>query len=478
MPTASPFHSDLILDSRYRIKTLLGQGGCGRTYLAENLNRFNELCVLKEFAPQIKDPQTLKKAAELFQREAKTLYRLSHPQVPEFYELLAVEFNGEEYLLLVEQYIEGPTYDELILKGKPFSETDIIEFLLDLLPVLEYIHAQGVIHRDIAPDNLIQNPAIGKPVLIDFGGVKQIAITAIRQYTRQQPTTRLEKAGYTPEEQKRGQPTPRSDLYALAVTALVLLTGKQPWELCDERDENRADPHRRWHWRRDVSVSRQFEEILDKLLAERERDRYPSATALREALERLAQRSPQGDKLTTWAKTQLVRAKASAASMVSNLSRLKTIVVAPARQQTAPASRQFKVSLPAAFQLKWPAPEVKWFVPHWLQPQTQRVLKALKGLVLLAITGAVFLILGFRFGPALFYWAKSLPHAKKSSQTCQERVMPRLKAMGNSAHSVYAKVDHQFFARHPELNQRSLTSQSEDAQLREEWCKIAEDVLK
>ena len=148
-----------ILNSRYRILHQLGHGGFGRTYLAEDINRFNEPCVLKEFAPQLQGSFALEKAEELFEREAGVLYRLQHPQIPRFRELFRYKHQGKGRLLLVQDYVEGQTYHTLVnnrsQQEMQFSETEISQLLDQLLPVLEYIHSMGVIHRDISPDNLI-----------------------------------------------------------------------------------------------------------------------------------------------------------------------------------------------------------------------------------------------------------------------------------------------------------------------------------
>ena len=81
------------LGDRYVIIRQIGQGGFGKTYLAEDLNRFREACVLKEFSPQVQTRYVLQKAEELFQREASVLYKLQHPQIPRFRELLCLNFQ-------------------------------------------------------------------------------------------------------------------------------------------------------------------------------------------------------------------------------------------------------------------------------------------------------------------------------------------------------------------------------------------------
>ncbi|HHP7244549.1 MAG TPA: protein kinase domain-containing protein, partial [Elainellaceae cyanobacterium] len=266
----------------------LGHGGFGRTYLGEDIHRFDEACVLKEFAPQVEGSEALRKAESLFEREAGVLYRLHHPQIPKFRELLRADFEGRERLFLVQDYIEGQTYQELIdarqRYGKCFTEAEIIEFLQKVLPVLQYIHSAGVIHRDISPDNLILRDADQTPVLIDFGGVKQAAYVAATEFAQHRQTappetilTLLGKQGYAPKEQLRsGQAFPHSDLYALAVTSLVLLTGQSPHALVNEETMD--------HWQHHVQVGPALTYVLKKMLSPKPGDRYQSA---RDVLQRL-----------------------------------------------------------------------------------------------------------------------------------------------------------------------------------------------
>ncbi|NEN98325.1 MAG: serine/threonine protein kinase, partial [Moorea sp. SIO3I7] len=116
---AKTFDTGKILGGRYRILRELGHGGFGRTYLAQDLNRFNELCVLKEFAPQVQGNHALQKAEELFEREAGVLYRLQHPQIPQFRELFQVQQQDKGTLLLVQDYVEGQTYRALLEARRP-----------------------------------------------------------------------------------------------------------------------------------------------------------------------------------------------------------------------------------------------------------------------------------------------------------------------------------------------------------------------
>ncbi len=287
LPITNQMTSGTMLGDRYRIKNEIGQGGFGRTYLCEDVNRFRELCVLKEFAPQVQGTAFLIKAEELFEREAGVMYQLQHPQIPRFREMFRSNRNGVGQLFLVQDYVGGENYQQLLRQklqqGQRFSELEVTEFLTQILPVLGYIHSLGVIHRDISPDNLIKRTMDGLPVLIDFGGVKQVAVNAATQYVpsnepNHHAATRLGKIGYAPSEQmQRGVVSPQSDLYALAATSLVLLTGLEPPDLIDPQNFV-------WNWREHVRLSPHFASVLDRMLQLRPSDRFASAQDVLEGM--------------------------------------------------------------------------------------------------------------------------------------------------------------------------------------------------
>jgi serine/threonine-protein kinase len=266
-----------LLHNRYGIIRLLGQGGFGRTYLASDRDRFDEWCAIKEFIPPQGDPNTLAKSQELFRREASTLYQIQHPQVPQFRAMF--EENGR--LFLVQDYVEGKTYSALLAEhqalGRNFSIEAVMQLLQQLLPVLSHIHNKGIIHRDISPDNIIWRQSDGLPILIDFGVVKE-AVTRF-QTNQEAVKTTVGKMGYAPSEQlQTGQVYPSSDLYALAVTAIVLLTGRQPSELFDPVNAV-------WRWQPLVPIiSPQFAQVLNRMLSYRPGDRYASANEVLAAL--------------------------------------------------------------------------------------------------------------------------------------------------------------------------------------------------
>lgn len=266
-----------VLQNRYRITQILGQGGFGRTYLAQDQGRFGELCALKELIPNQNDSFHLEKSKELFQREAATLYQIQHPQVPQF----RANFEEDQRLFLVQDYVEGKTYRDLLeehkAQGQTFSEAAVLQLIRQLLPVLAHLHTRGIIHRDISPDNIILRESDRKPVLIDFGVVKELATQFQSGQNLSQPTT-VGKLGYAPSEQlQTGKAYPNSDLYALAVTAIVLLTGKEPQELFDDTELT-------WNWQQSVTVSPEFASVLNRMLSIRPGDRYQSVVEVAKAL--------------------------------------------------------------------------------------------------------------------------------------------------------------------------------------------------
>ena len=279
----SSITSGTLLRQRYLIKQVLGQGGFGRTYLAVDQERFNELCVIKEFAVPYQDDGLVEKAKTLFQREASTLYQIQHPQIPRFW----AAFENEQRLFLVQDFVQGQTYRNLLQsrrqQGQVFSEAEILHLLNHLLPVLTYLHDRDIVHRDISPENIILRtlesreliiPAEvspttnqGLPVLIDFGAVKEAA----SHWPIISTITRVGKVGYAPPEQlQTGNVSPHSDLYALGATCLVLLTGREPQTLLDSQTLA-------WQWQPYAQISDGLATVFQKMLALHPNDRYQTA---------------------------------------------------------------------------------------------------------------------------------------------------------------------------------------------------------
>ncbi len=273
-----PIPLGTLLQQRYRVTKVLGQGGFGRTYLAQDTGCFDEMCVLKEFSPNDRGREALKKSKELFHREAQVLYQINHPQIPKF----RANFEEQKRLFLVQEYAEGKTVaktlSDRLKNSTTFTETEAVEFLQNMLPVLSHIHAMGIIHRDISPDNIIFRDRDKLPVLIDFGVVKA-GVTQLEVSTQIHQGTTVGKAGYAPGEQlQTGEAYANSDLYALAVTVVVMMTGRKPESLIDKSTMT-------WKWHQWVPrLTPWFAKILNKMLSRMPNSRYQSATEVAQAL--------------------------------------------------------------------------------------------------------------------------------------------------------------------------------------------------
>ena len=272
------------LRNRYRVLKLLGEGGFSKTYAAVDADRLDAPCVIKQFFPQVQGTKSRAKAAQLFREEAFRLYDLgeNHWQIPR---LLAFFEQGSS-LYLVQELIEGQTLlDEVY--DSAFDEKKIKGILTDLLPVLDFIHNKKVIHRDIKPENIIRRKSDGKLVLIDFGGAKQVTQTSLARQA-----TVIYTIGYAPAEQMAGFVFPASDLYALGVTCVRLLTKCLPFPDDSGQFEDRIYDaiNGKWLWRgilqeKGISISEQLGSILDKLLQHLVKDRYQSAAEVLKDLE-------------------------------------------------------------------------------------------------------------------------------------------------------------------------------------------------
>ncbi|MBE9174766.1 SUMF1/EgtB/PvdO family nonheme iron enzyme [Synechocystis salina LEGE 06155] len=258
----------LWLKDRYQALKLIGQGGFGKTFLAVDLDKPSRpQCVIKQFFPQGQGTGSLGKAAELFQEEAKRLDDLgNHGQIPE---LLAYFIADDQRQYLVQEYVEGENLAQELANKGVFNEEKIRALLMDLLPVLDFIHSRQVIHRDIKPENIIRRQSDQKLVLVDFGAAK-----AVNPGNRSVTGTIIGSAEYVAPEQMNGKAVNASDLYSLGVTCLHLLTGISPFELFDPGEHE-------WCWRDYLvnnSVSNELGNILEKLVSLGVKKRYQSAT--------------------------------------------------------------------------------------------------------------------------------------------------------------------------------------------------------
>lgn len=451
------------LGDRYRVIRELGHGGFGRTYLAEDINRFNEPCVLKEFAPQAQGSYALQKAEELFEREAGVLYKLRHPQIPQFRELFRAQVDGKGRLFLVQDFVEGQTYHALLndrrRQGQRFSEAEATQLLLQILPVLAYIHTFGVVHRDISPDNLMLRRSDALPVLIDFGGVKQVAAAVESQLANDPanlngsvPGTRLGKIGYAPDEQMQmGVVSHSSDLYALGVTVLVLLTGREPRDLLDANTLT-------WTWEREINLSPHLTAVMHKLLAHRPHDRYQSARDVLQALTNVA--VP-----VSYAPTQAPVSQVPTA--------YPSIAATQAATQAATPTGNLPITVP----------------PQSITQGRSGVSPLLIGLLIAGVGlgswGISTVLLGKRESPkptlppstTTSAPSPTSPQYSATEEARKEALGKRRRSLGIDYTFFISLVNPIFYAEHSGLNGRPLDSVPEDEGLRAEWDQTADRLL-
>ncbi|MBD2346774.1 protein kinase domain-containing protein [Anabaena subtropica] len=257
-----------LLDGRYKITQVLGSGGFGKTYIAEDIKLYNNLCVVKQLQPMATDPTTLQVARRLFASEAQLLHKLgTHDQIPQ----LLAHFEENQEFFLVQQFIDGHPLSDELTPGKRLSEGYTIALLQNILQPLAFVHQNQVIHRDIKPPNLIRRKSDGRVVLIDFGAVKQISTQVVTGEGVTKMTVGIGTAGYMPSEQSRGSPRLSSDIYAVGMIGIQALTGLMPHEL--EEDIQTAEIL----WRKLVQVSPNLADILDRMVRYDFRQRYKSA---------------------------------------------------------------------------------------------------------------------------------------------------------------------------------------------------------
>ncbi|AUB34456.1 Serine/threonine protein kinase [Nostoc flagelliforme CCNUN1] len=257
-----------LLRNRFRvIRVLSDEGGFGRTYLSEDVDKLNERCVIKQLAPKFQGTWSQKKAMELFAEEAQRLQDLGeHPQIP----TLLAYFEQDGCLYLVQQFINGENLLKEFQQRKPYNAREIQSILLDLLPILKFIHDRKVIHRDIKPENIIRNKSDGRLSLIDFGSSKQFTAKV-----QQKSGTSIGSHGYSPLEQIRdGKAFPASDLFGLGTTCFHLLTGNSPFQLWMESGYAWVN-----NWREYLRspLNPELDFVIDKLLKKDIHERYQSA---------------------------------------------------------------------------------------------------------------------------------------------------------------------------------------------------------
>jgi serine/threonine protein kinase len=266
-----------LLDKRYQISQLLGEGGFGQTFVAEDTKMFDAKCVVKALKPAARDAQTVELAQKLFLKEARLLHELgNHDRIPRLF----ASFEEEGDFYLVQEYIQGYPLNQELIPNLQMSERDVICLVNDILQPLVYVHQHNVIHRDIKPPNLMRRVDDSKIVLIDFGSVKQIHTQIVEPDGQTKMTVAIGTYGYMPTEQGAGTPELSSDLYAVGMIAIQALTGIIPHKLSRNSDREIC-------WRDRVDSTSEFADFLDKMIRYDCRQRYQSATEALAALEQI-----------------------------------------------------------------------------------------------------------------------------------------------------------------------------------------------
>lgn len=283
----------LILSGRYLPERLLGQGGFGAAFLAyDRYTPTMRKCVVKQFQPSGDlSPAQLQIAQDLFEREAQVLEQLGnqHPQIPDlfaFFPLIVPSLKAkgqqEEFFYLVQEFIDGEDLEQELERRGPFSQSDVLEVLVSMAKVLTFVHKNNAIHRDIKPSNIMRHRN-GRLYLLDFGAVKQVTQQSAKATGQ---STGIYSMGFAPPEQMSGGTVyPSTDLYALAVTCLLLLTGQSSADLYDSYNNV-------WKWESHAQVHPKIAAILNRMLQSTPNQRYASAEEVLAALQQAVSSPP------------------------------------------------------------------------------------------------------------------------------------------------------------------------------------------
>ncbi|AFZ36833.1 serine/threonine protein kinase [Stanieria cyanosphaera PCC 7437] len=268
-----------LLNNRYRILETIGRGGFGETYLAEDTHMPSQRkCVLKQLKPIVEQPHLPEWVKERFQREAAILEELGdgNRQIPCLY----AYFSEADKFYLVQEWIEGVTLAEKWQNEGNLDAREVRQILVQLLPVLDFVHSKRIIHRDIKPENIIIRYQDNLPVLIDFGAVKEAIATVVNTNNSSAFSAAIGTPGYMPSEQAAGRPVYSSDLYSLGLTAIFLLTGKSPQDLQSDPGTGEII------WQEYASnIDPKLVAILTQAIKFHPRDRFTTAREMLEALD-------------------------------------------------------------------------------------------------------------------------------------------------------------------------------------------------
>ncbi|WP_052754507.1 serine/threonine-protein kinase [Calothrix sp. 336/3] len=322
---------------KYKTLQLVGEDNIGKTWLTVDESQADKpQYILQEYYLTTQGSQTAEKTVKFFTKEASRLEKLGqHPQIPRLIEHFS---DGDRYYL-VQEIIEGKTLGDIVSSEGIFTEVKIRELLQNILPVLEYIHSQGVIHRNINPDNIIRL-ADGKFVLAGF------VTSRIRELLTGDSVSNPQ---YIAPEQHREQALFTSDLYSLGVTCLYLLTKISPFQLFKVS-------RNQWEWRSYLinnPVTEELGKILEKLVEPNIPNRYVSVPQVIQDLSAISSTLPVIPITAPVAKAEPIITPAPVAKTEPVVTPAPSPVVTPA---PAPVAKTEPVVTPAPSPVITPAP--------------------------------------------------------------------------------------------------------------------------
>jgi hypothetical protein len=330
-----------VVGGRYELREPLGRGGFAVTHRARDRRTGEEVVVKEVLYRKIEDPKVL----ELLDREARVLAHLSHPRIPRFVEFFSERDGRETRLFLVQGYVPGRSLAQWVRDGRHFTEPEVVRIGLEVARILAHLHQlqPPIIHRDVKPGNVVVDDS-GEAWLVDFGAVRDRILHEIR--TEGDGATIVGTYGYMPFEQFQGRALPASDVYALGMTLVFLLSHKEPHEI-EAVGGALFGPH--------VRVSRRLRRVIRGMVARQPEDRYPSAVELCASLEALL---PEGMRT----RPRLPAPAAAAAGAALALLGLAAVLGWPARPPSPASPAQ---TVPAPVRGPAPPPEAsRGAAPH------------------------------------------------------------------------------------------------------------------
>lgn len=279
----------MLIGGRYETIRELGRAGSGKTYLAEDTyRRGNPKCVVKRLQPMLKLPAILDKARQVFEAQVEAIYDLGKQEVvPKIYEHL--EQGGDFYL--VQELIDGHDLRQSFALGDRWEEKAVVNQLREILELLAPLHARGVAHQDIKPENLIRRWQDKKLMLLDFGGIKTIRYLSVTADGTTQITKPVGTPGYMPKEQMEGSPSPASDVYAVGMLGIQALTGYLPNQLPRHPETKAVE------WHDQATVSPELMDIIDRMVHPDVSQRFANALEVLEALPEMRSRGLSAEEM-------------------------------------------------------------------------------------------------------------------------------------------------------------------------------------